>query len=466
MSEDTYSSPWETRYASEGMLRIFSDRNKYGLWRRLWVALAEGQKDLGLVITRDQIDQMRAYVDQIDFEEALRQEERCKHDVMAHIHTYGKQCPKAKGIVHLGATSCYVTDNGDILQYREALNLLRDKLATIVAQLSFFAEKFAETPCIGLTHLQPAQMTTVGKRACLWLQDFITDLKDLLRVIAELRLLGVKGAVGTQDSFLTLFEGDEMKVSALETHISNQFHFPHVYTISGQTYPRKQDVAICHCLANIAISAHKFATDVRLLASREELYEAMAEAQVGSSAMPYKRNPILCERICSLARYGITLSHNSEMTAALQWVERSLDDSANRRLTMPELFMCTDAVLNLLLHVSKGLQINETTIKANVTKHLPLIVTEAILMQAVKRGGDRQVLHERLRMHSLKSGDVLEHIRLDDAFSIRSEEWAEYCNPSHFIGLAPQQISRFLVTEVNPLLALVPNRIDDTSVRM
>ncbi len=458
---DSYNSPWNSRYSSPEMLHIFSDRYKYGLWRRLWVALAESQQALGLPITASQIAQMRAHLDDIDFMEVQRQEKRCGHDVMAHVYAFGKQCPEAQGIIHLGATSCYVTDNGDVIQYREAMRLVKEKLLKAISQLASFAHAHCTTPCLGLTHLQPAQVTTVGKRACLWLQDFVTDHNNLDVCVKEIRLLGVKGAVGTQASFLALFEGSHEKVQALEADVANRMGFSQLFTISGQTYPRKQDVAIAQVLSGIAVSAHKFATDLRLLASRGELMEPFAEEQIGSSAMPYKRNPVLSERVCALARYAINLSHNAEFTAALQWLERSLDDSANRRLTMPELFLCLDAILNLLLHITDDLKVGESAINRELAENLPFIATENILMESVRRGGDRQQLHERLRQHSFaaseavqqgKGNDLLMRIVSDTAFGIKEEDIAQYADPTHFVGRAPEQVREFLAIEVRPLL--------------
>lgn len=460
MSHDVYQGPWQARYASPEMLYLFSDAHRYRLWRRLWILLAEAQQELGLDITDTQIAQLRAQADTIDFDAVRHHELRTKHDVMAHIHAYGDQCPDARGVIHLGATSCYVTDNADILIYREALELLLAKMVSSMEALTGFAEAYASSPCLGLTHLQPAMLTTIGKRACLWLQDLLFDAQEIARRIHGLRLLGIKGAVGTQASFMTLFNGDAAKVAALEQRITTKLKM-HAYAITGQTYPRKQDSWLMQALSGVAVSAHKFGTDVRLLSSRGELYEPFGEAQVGSSAMPYKKNPVLCERLCGLARYAITLSQNGDLTAALQWLERSLDDSSNRRLVMPELFLCIDSLCNLCVHLFKGLQVDPLVVARAVQNNLPFLATETILMAAVSKGGDRQLLHERLRIHSFAAAaqirqhgvsDLLDRISADPLFNLSEVEIGACVNQDLFVGCAPQQVMTFLGTEVRPFI--------------
>ncbi|MDP1836435.1 MAG: adenylosuccinate lyase [Chlamydiales bacterium] len=458
MSRDMYQSPWSSRYASPEMLKIFSDQNKYGLWRRLWVILAEAQHELGLPVNTRQISQLRAHVDDIDFDAVRQHEERVKHDVMAHVHAYGDQCPLARRIIHLGATSCYVTDNADVIQQRQALTLIQGKLVQIILALSKLAETYAATPCLAYTHFQPAQETTVGKRICLWLQDVLVDAQDLSYRIANLRLLGSKGAVGTQASFSILFDGDCSKVKALDAAIASKLGFEGIYTITGQTYPRKQDALIAHTIAGIGVSAHKFGTDLRLLASRGEFLEAFGDKQVGSSAMPYKRNPVLSERLCGFARYLITMAQNCDLTAALQWLERSLDDSANRRLVIPELFLCADAICNTWLHIILGLKINLPAIDELIKKHAPMLITETLLMHGVRKGGDRQQLHERLRQYSVESGpEFAKSIAADDAFGLDQQQVTDLISNVAEIGCAELQVHEFLKREVEPFLSHFPN---------
>lgn len=462
MMHETYKSPLSIRYASPEMLRLFSEQYKISTWRRLWVALAQAQRELGLPITQEQIDELESYAENINFGAAAEHEKHLQHDVMAHIHAYGDQCPKARSIIHLGATSCYVTDNADLIQMREALQLLSNKLAQVLRQLADFALKYRDLPCLGFTHLQPAQPTTVGKRACLWAQDLLLDLQELEVRKNNLRFLGVKGTTGTQASFLALFNHDHDKVQALDRLVADKMGFQNLLLISGQTYTRKQDAFVLNALAGIAISAHKFATDLRLLAHMKEIEEPFHEKQVGSSAMPHKRNPILSERICSLARFVISLSENPAYTASTQWLERTLDDSANRRLCLSESFLGCDAILNLLLQVTKGLVVYPKMMERHITEELPFLATENILMACVKKGGDRQDLHERMRKHSQDaankmknegaSNDLLERLASDSAFQITRSEIENILKVSDFIGLAPEQVDKFLEKELIPAL--------------
>jgi adenylosuccinate lyase len=462
MAHETYQSPLSTRYASGEMQAIFSDQFKYSTWRRLWIALAQAEMELGLPITKDQVAALTKYAENINFEAATEHEKSLQHDVMAHIHAYGDQCPQARPIIHLGATSCYVTDNTDIIQMRKALQILTAKLVQVLQQLAHFASEYRELPCLGFTHFQAAQPTTVGKRACLWAQDFLLDLHELEWRRENLRFLGVKGTTGTQASFLTLFNNDRNKVQELDRLVANKMGFPNLFNISGQTYTRKQDAFIFNTLAGIAISAHKFATDLRLLAGLKEIEEPFRDQQVGSSAMPYKRNPILSERICSLSRFVIALAENPAYTASTQWLERTLDDSANRRLSISEAFLSCDAILNLMIQVTKGLVVYPKMIERHIQNELPFLATENILMACVKKGGDRQDLHEKIRQHSQNaahgikveghSNDLLERIAKDPAFKISETEINSILNVSDFIGRAPQQVDEFLEKEVVPAL--------------
>lgn len=461
-SHDRYQSPLSGRYSSLEMQRLFSAHFKHSTWRRLWVALAEAQEELGLKISQEQIQELISQIENIDFEKAASYERRFKHDVMAHIHTYGDQCPNAKSIIHLGATSCYVTDNGDIIQMKEGLQLLLNKLRKVINQLTQFARQHAHLPCLGYTHFQPAQLTTVGKRACLWIQEFLIDYQELSQRAAGLRLLGVKGATGTQASFLALFDNDQDKVKQLDQIVAEKMGFTSAFLISGQTYTRKQDVLILNALSGLASSSHKFATDLRLLAHDKELEEPFSQAQVGSSAMPYKRNPILSERICGLARFLISLSENPLYTAATQWLERSLDDSSSRRLSLPEAFLTADAILLLLIEITAGLEINPKIIAKRVDEELPFMATENILMAAVRKGGDRQALHEKLRLLSREASqrhkedgkpiDLLEKIAADPSFMLAKQELAQTLDIRAFIGRAPQQVEEFIEEEVEPIL--------------
>lgn len=461
-THNSYVSPLASRYASAEMSALFSAQFKHCTWRKLWVALAKAQKKLGLGISDKQIKAMEAQVDAIDFDKAHAYEQKFHHDVMAHIHTFGDACPEAKGVIHLGATSCYVTDNTELLQMREGLKLLRGKLIHVIRHLSAFAAEHAHLPCLSYTHLQPAQPTTVGKRTCLWIQDFITDLKDLDDRLEDFTFLGVKGATGTQASFLALFDNDRHKVQKLEALVAKEMGFTHVTPISGQTYSRKQDVRIIAVLQGLAVSSHKCATDIRLLAHLKEIEEPFAEKQVGSSAMPYKRNPVHSERVCGLARFLISLGENPSYTAATQWLERSLDDSANRRLAIPEAFLTADAILTLLISITSKLVIYPKMIAKHLDEELPFMATENILMASVSKGKDRQELHEKLRQHSLaashaikaegKEGELLSRLAKDPAFGLSKEEIHKLAQVDNFVGLAAHQTIEFLRNTVEPCL--------------
>lgn len=462
MDHTRYHSPLTTRYASQEMSNLFSDQYKYSTWRKLWVALAKAEAELGLPISQQQIDELVSHIDDIDFDQADQFESVMHHDVMAHIHAYAEQCPSARAIIHLGATSCYVTDNTDIIQMREGLQLLIAKLQKVIYQIAQFAKQYAYLPCLGFTHFQPAQLTTVGKRACLWIQELLIDLKELKYRKDHLRFLGVKGTTGTQASFLALFNGDHQKVEMLDHLVTIEMGFQYFFLISGQTYTRKLDVMVLNALAGIGMTAHKFATDLRLLTHLKEVEEPFGKQQIGSSAMPYKRNPILSERVCSLSRFLIALAENPAYTASTQWLERSLDDSANRRLSIAEAFLCCDAILKLLDQITKGLEVYPKLIAKHVEDELPFIATENILMAAVKKGGNRQELHEKLRQYSHetvnkikqegKENDLLKRIKQDEAFMLTNEDLINLLKVEDFIGRAPAQVEEFLKTEVFPNL--------------
>lgn len=443
---EEYVSPFSARYTSKEMSHLFSAQFKISTFRKLWTSLAKAEKNLGLPITRAQIAELEANIEKIDWKAAENHEKRLRHDVMAHIHAYGDQCPLAKPIIHLGATSSYVTDNTDLIQLKKALSLLFSKLIHVLRLLSSIAEKEAASPCLGYTHFQAAQPTTIGKRACLWLQDFLLDAHEFERAIVSLPFLGAKGATGTQSSFLALFEGNEAKVKELETLIAHDFGFTKILPISGQTYTRKLDLNVLNLLESFSASAHKMATDIRLLAHTGELAETPSDTQVGSSAMPYKRNPIYSERICGLARFVMSLSQNPAYTAATQWLERSLDDSSNRRLSIPESFLGVDAILNLLAHLLSSLTINRELALTHLEAQMPQLATENILMYAVKKGADRQDVHERLRKLSGKSIDEIAkalHLDLKDL----------QLTPTSLIGRASNQVRDFLYSEVHPFLS-------------
>jgi len=453
-SKKTYNSPFSERYASPEMAYLFSPYFKILTFRRLWISLAKAQKNLGLPISSSQIHAMEAALDKIDFSCASEYEKKFRHDVMAHIHAFGDACPEAKSIIHLGATSCYATDNADLIQLKAALQILTQKISHIIDQLSNFAKKEASTPCLSYTHYQPAQPTTFGKRACLWLQDFLLDAIQWEQLLNTLPFLGAKGATGTQSSFLTLFEGDSSKVEKLEKMIAEDFGFSKILSISGQTYTRKIDLNILNALASFCSSAHKMATDIRLLSHDGELVESVEKNQVGSSAMPYKKNPIYSERICGISRFVISLSQNSAYTTATQWLERSLDDSANRRLCIPESFLGVDAILNLLSHLISHLTPMPSVALERIEKELPFLIMENILMEAVKKGGDRQKLHEKLRLFSQqKSIDfLLEQIEKDPAFHLKAKDIKHLLEIPSLIGRAPEQVHEFLKQEVQPYL--------------
>lgn len=469
---DSYTSAFTSRYVSQEMSLLFSHQFKYSTWRKLWVALARAQKKLGLPITEPQVKSMQASVNNIDFAKAAHYETIYKHDVMAHIYAFADASPEARGIIHLGATSSYVTDNGDLIQMHAALHLISNKLLLLLRHLSTFARKYAGLAALSYTHFQSAQPTTVGKRACLWLQDFHIDYTEIARLLSSLRFLGVKGATGTAASFLDLFEGDVDKVKQLEALVSDEMGFSRIFPIAGQTYPRKQDSLVLHTLASFAASAHKFATDIRLLCHLKEIEEPFAQTQVGSSAMPYKRNPMRCERICGIARFLLSLNENPLYTQATQWLERSLDDSSNRRLYLPEAFLAADALLNLLLSVTKGLIVYPKMIQKHLRAELPFLATESFLMAAVKKGKDRQHVHERLRIHSLEVGrrikeeglenDLLARIAKDKEIGLSQTEIETLLSNPHIIGLAEKQTLDYLQEEITPLLSKHANLQDNT----
>lgn len=462
MGTDRYSSPLSERYASREMQYIFSQDMKFRTWRRLWVALAEVEKDLGLNITQEQIDELKQHQDDINYDVAQAREKEVRHDVMSHVYAYGVQCPKAKGIIHLGATSCYVGDNTDIIIMTQALRLVRKKLVNVIAELSGFAEKYKEQPTLGFTHFQPAQPTTVGKRATLWLQDFVIDLEDLDYVLDNMKLLGSKGTTGTQASFLELFDGDLDKVDRLDPMIADKMGFRNCMAVSGQTYSRKIDMKVANVLAGIAATATKMAQDIRLLQHLKEIEEPFEKSQIGSSAMAYKRNPMRSERICSLARYVIVDTLNPAITEISQWFERTLDDSANKRLSIPEGFLATDGILDLCLNVVDGLVVYPKVIEKHMMAELPFMATENIMMDAVKAGGDRQELHEKIRELSMEAGrtvkvegkdnNLLELIAADPAFHMTLDQLQQSMDPKKYVGCSAHQVDKFLAEVVRPIL--------------
>ena len=462
---DRYESPLAGRYASREMQEIFSPDRKFSTWRKLWIALAEGEKELGLPITEEQIAEMRAHVSDINYETAEAREKVVRHDVMSHVYAFGEQCPKAKGIIHLGATSCFVGDNTDIILMRDALRLIRKKLAAVISVLADFAEKYKDLPTLGYTHYQPAQPTTVGKRATLWIQEFMMDLSDLDYVEGSLLLRGVKGTTGTQASFLELFDGDDEKCVALDRKIAEKTGFPGCYPVTGQTYSRKVDTRVLNVLAGIAASATKFSNDIRLLQHMKEIEEPFEKTQIGSSAMAYKRNPMRSERIASLSRYILTVVQNPAVTSSVQWFERTLDDSANKRLSVPEAFLACDGVLDLCANVADGLVVYPRVIEKHLLAELPFMATENIMMDAVRAGGDRQELHERIRTHSMEAGrrvkeegaenDLLERIAKDPAFGLTEESLQSAMDPSRYTGRAASQTEEYLRDIVRPALEKV-----------
>lgn len=459
---ERYISPFSTRYASDEMQYVFSERFKFGTWRRLWIALAKAEKKLGLDITDEQIAELEANKDNINFEVAEEREKVVRHDVMSHVYAYGKQCPSAEGIIHLGATSCYVGDNTDIIILREASNIILKKAVQVIKNLSRFAEKYKSLPCLAYTHLQPAQLTTVGKRATLWINELCYDISNLEFQLSRLKLLGSKGTTGTQASFMELFSGDEEKVKELERLISEETGFDGCVEVSGQTYSRKIDAYFLSVLSGFAQSAYKFSNDMRILQSFEEMEEPFEKNQIGSSAMPYKRNPMRCERISSLARYVIADAVNPAMTAGTQWFERTLDDSANKRISVAEAFLAVDAILNIYINVTSSLVVYDKVITRRVMEKLPFMATENIMMECVKRGGNRQELHEALRVHSqsaaskvkLEGGanDLIDRIAADPLFPITKEEIIEKLDPKEYIGRCPSQVDEFLKDVVSPII--------------
>ncbi|MEI3361918.1 MAG: adenylosuccinate lyase [Oscillospiraceae bacterium] len=461
MSKDKYESPLASRYASEFMLHLFSADMRIETWRRLWVALARAEHNLGLPITAGQVAELEAHITDIDYETAAQREREVRHDVMAHVYTYGKAAPSAAGIIHLGATSCYVTDNADLVIYREGLRYLRGELLAVVANLAKFAERYKATPTLGYTHYQPAQLVTVGKRAALWMQDFLADLEELDFVLGSLKFLGCRGTTGTEASFLDLFDGDGAKIDEMNRQISAEFGFERCFSVCGQTYPRKVDSRILNVLSAMAQSCYRMANDIRLLQHDRQVEEPFEKHQIGSSAMAYKRNPMRSERICSLSRYLMADAVNAPMTASVQWLERTLDDSANRRISMPEGFLCADAVLRLAQNVTDGLHVNEKIVDRACREYLPFIATKNLMMEGVKRGGDRQELHEIIRTCSMaatarmKEGepcDLLSRLAAEPAFGMTEAEMEAVLDPKLYIGRCAQQVDAFL-EEVAPLLA-------------
>ena len=460
---DKYQSPLAERYASDEMSYNFSDQLKYSTWRELWIALAETEKALGIkAISRKQIDEMKKFRDKIDFDAARKHEIRVKHDVMAHVHAYGDQCPAASSIIHLGTTSAFVQDNADLILMKNGMKILLKKLVNVIDALVVFASNNKNLITLGYTHYQPAQLTTVGKRACLWMQDFILDIEDLENRIDNLRFRGAKGTIGTQNSFMALFNRDEKKVKQLEQQVSKKMGFDKILPVAGQVYTRKIDSQISDVLSGIAQSAHKFANDLRLLHNLKEIEEPFGKKQIGSSAMPYKRNPMRCERVTALARYIICDSVNTDLTSGAQWFERTLDDSANRRLVLPEMFIATDAMLDIVLGVVRGLTVYPKVIERRVNEELPFLASESILMEAVKAGGNRQKLHEKIRKYSMETttlvkekgaeNDFMERIKRDKDFAAIKDKLADILNPKNFIGRAPKQVTEYNAEVAKPLL--------------
>ena len=472
MSKDRYESPLASRYASQFMLHLFSADMRIQTWRRLWVALARAEHNLGLPITAEQVAELEAHITDIDFEMAAAREKEVRHDVMAHVYTYGKAAPSAAGIIHLGATSCYVTDNADLIIYREGLRYLRGELIAVLANLSKFADAYKATPTLGYTHYQPAQLVTVGKRATLWMQDLLADLEELDFVLDNMKFLGCRGTTGTEASFMDLYNGDTAKIDEMNRMISADFGFSKCFSVCGQTYPRKLDSRILNVLSSIGQSCYRMANDIRLLQHDRQVEEPFEKNQIGSSAMAYKRNPMRCERICSLSRYLMADAMNAPMTASTQWLERTLDDSANRRISLPEGFLCADAVLRLAQNVTDGLHVNEKIVERTVREYLPFMTTENLMMEAVKRGGNRQELHEIIRKCSMeatakmKNGedcDLLERLSQAPEFGMTLEEMETLLNPSDYIGRCPQQVDAFLA-EVKPALEGVGSEIAEINL--
>ncbi|MCF0120080.1 MAG: adenylosuccinate lyase [Oscillospiraceae bacterium] len=456
-----YESPLASRYASDYMLGLFSSDTRYQTWRRLWVALAKAEMQLGLPITEAQVSELEEHITDIDYDCVRKREKEVRHDVMAHVYAYGLVAPSAAGIIHLGATSCYVTDNADIVIYREALRYIRAELVKVMANLADFAEKYKATPTLGYTHYQPAQLVTVGKRATLWLQDFMTDLEEIDFVLSTMKFLGCRGTTGTEASFVELFDGDTAKIDKMNRLIAGAFGFTKCYSVCSQTYPRKLDSRIINCLSSIAQSCYKMANDIRLLQHDRQVEEPFEKNQIGSSAMAYKRNPMRSERICSLSRYLMADAANTAMTSSTQWLERTLDDSANRRISMPEGFLCADAILRLAQNVTDGLHVNEKIVQRAVNEYLPFIATENLMMEAVKRGGDRQQIHEIIRTCSMKATEemknggecnLLRFLSAEPEFGLTEAEMKELLSPEKYIGRCPEQVER-LLAEVKPLIS-------------
>ncbi len=462
VENDIYQSPLNSRYASREMQYLFSNEKKFRTWRRLWVALAESEMELGLPITQEQVDELKAHVDDINYDVAIAREKEVRHDVMSHVYAYGVQCPKAKGIIHLGATSCYVGDNTDIIIMHEALRLIKKKLVNVMAHLADFAMKYKDMPTLGFTHFQAAQLTTVGKRASLWLMDLVMDYELLEDQLSKAMLLGNKGTTGTQASFLELFDGDHEKVKLLEKKIAEKMGYSKVFPVSGQTYARKLDTHILNVLSSIAQSAYKFSNDMRLLQHLKEVEEPFEKSQIGSSAMAYKRNPMRSERISSLARYVLCDSLNPAITASTQWFERTLDDSANKRISVAEAFLATDAILGIYINILDGIVVYPKVIEKHIYAELPFMATENILMRAVKKGGDRQELHEKIREYSMQAGanvkqlglenNLIDLIAEDDSFMLDIDELKSIMKPESYIGRAPQQTEEFINEVVQPIL--------------
>ena len=467
---DKYISPFSTRYASDEMQYIFSDDNKFRTWRRLWIALAKAEQKQGLAITDEQIAELEAHKDDINYEDAIAREKLVRHDVMSHVYAYGLQCPKAKGIIHLGATSCYVGDNTDVIIMREGLQLVRKKVIGVLANLAKFADEYKAMPCLAYTHCQPAQLTTVGKRATLWMNELYMDLEELDHQISQLALRGVKGTTGTQASFVELFNGDSAKIKAVEADVCAQMDFTKVVPVCGQTYSRKVDAFVLNALAGIGQSCMKFATDLRLLANFKEMEEPFEKNQIGSSAMPYKRNPMRCERICALSRYLMVDVLNPSFTTGTQWFERTLDDSANKRVAMAEGFLATDAILNIMLNVTDGIVVYPKVIRSRLMAELPFMASENIMMQAVEKGGNRQELHERLRQHAIAAGkqvkeeglpnDMVDRVAADPAFGLTKEEITAGLVPENFVGRAPQQVEEFIAHILKPIFDTNPDAVE------
>lgn len=475
MENNIYVTPLSGRYASKEMNKLWSSDSKYSTWRKLWIALAQTEKELGINITDEQIEQMKSNVENIDYDVVAKREAECRHDVMAHVYEFGTKCPAAKPIIHLGATSCYVTDNTDVILMREGLRLIKQKLLLVINNLKEFALKNKDVTCLGYTHFQPAQLTTVGKRATLWLQDLLEDLEELEFVESHIKLLGCKGTTGTQESFMKLFK-DEEKVKQIDGKIAEKMGFDKVYSVSGQTYTRKLDSRVLNVLSSIAQSASKFANDMRLLQHEKELEEPFEKGQIGSSAMAYKRNPMRSERINSLSRHVMVLANDPSITAATQWLERTLDDSANKRICVPESFLAVDAILILYANISSNIVVYKNVIKTNMMQELPFMGTEEILMNAVLKGGDRQELHEKIRVYSMEAGrevkefgrpnDLVDRIAQDKSFDLTKEEILHALNPDNLCGRAPKQVEDFVEERVNPVLDKYKDLIKDINVEV